>query len=425
MNLLVRTFQLFIIVIMKLRDINNPDKTLQPLIDEIKEYEKFVEDLIVQAMELSTRISNVANELKDVGKQVSDFGRKTGDSSLAKTGSIVQIGAEIWRQYKEHILQKRTQENLEKLQEKRKELVRVKLYAALTRRHNFSKSLEYLSSVFRQHSFEEIDLSESTQMVTMRVDICRSSFLTYAKALYLDSLLAYVINEMQSWTSPQMAKSISQPSEMMVVNQMVASWRTDTATITKKVEQYILDVHIQYMPAWVLLICSEPYLLMKYVGIELPGYALKESKNKASIKVIDNHISDKYMGEEVEIQHINPVVMSILSNNEYYQHCEARCKAYEGSELKYNFTDLLLFVGLWIISAGCGFVCVSTITIMNDIQWYWVAIVVLLLLLVLYLSGVLCFKLLSPLNKYKKHIENCMQDDLHERNRMTHLFNMI
>lgn len=406
---------------MYLSNITTDDDSLRPLVAEIDRYEHLVAELTEQTMQLSTKIANVVKELSDIGAQLSVLGRKSGHQSVDKAGGLIRIGAALWGKYKQHKIEQRKTQMEQQLEQMRAQIASQKLGFAVSQRAKFAKTLDLFAALHSQNSTREINLSESPTAISGAIGLCKTSFLLYAKAKYLDHLLAFVISQMQTWSRDNKPTTCSKPSISAVVKCLISTWGTDS-NIKRQVALCITNLQAQQMPVWVLFICSEPYLLMNCAGVCLPGEALDCSDNTAVIKSIDDQISRDYMGEQLSVQTLNPIVESILANNDYYKLCKKRTEEYADTTLNYNFGDIVLFVLLWIISSVCTYFSFAAIRTTYQTQWY---LIICLTIIVLILCSTLCFKLLSPLRRYRNHMERCMHNDIEQQKKMNKKFNTI
>lgn len=332
------------------------------LIDNLAEFENYVQNVLEMTSQLSDRCKAVTKHLADFGTTLAKMGykrmnkQKSGGATVLGVGLAVSALAEINDRYQKYKIQQQEERRLQTLLEKKQ------AYA--------NASYDTMNRVFEQsqntlNKYNELFTDQSTNFVKWndslrdkKFKMFEFAFFCKMKFQYLVELLAFTLQEMEAWMNGYQNSDAPYPSLKSLIDDEICVWAMlfsgtedfDENKWTEYLEELITKNKDSYWPIEYMLL-TKPYFLRNYVGVALWETDPEElSFHRATpvITALADEAHEKIGDFTGEKQQICSNVKEMLSKNDYYKECEQLISSNLKSPAKFGFFDVCVLIIMFI-----------------------------------------------------------------------------
>ena len=329
------------------------------LIDQLDEFETFVYNVSEISAQLSEKCSAVYKNISDIGTAIAKYGfsqikKKPNSGSLAVTGVgvAINLGAEIYKSYKNYQIKKEEEAQLRILLEKKQEYANMNLEPVTRQLNNAEGRSKKVSLLYQQTLHKEINWENSTRFKELKM--FEIAFWLQMKQIYLVQVLQFLLCEMQAWLKGEQESNAEKPSFDKILDQEIISWGKDILGDKYNQDEwhgyleYVMTTPQETYRASICMLFCSPYLLRNYVGVSLMNihsrniiqevaYAANE-KAELPISYTDR--------EALKPSH---AINDMLTHNAYYQECKKTALEKAVCPYSVGFTDFLVLCTLFYV----------------------------------------------------------------------------
>lgn len=400
----------------------NEDDPYYALIKEIDQYEEFATKVISDFSTVSERVSEIKSEVFNIADILGDQGIKTfkkGDKrvggAMVAIAGIAELGAYGWEKWQNYKNNQKLRKHLDELLAKKQEMANAKYNTIKQQKDRYSSELLPKFQKLYDREFM-VSVSSDDNLLEKRIEMFKKSFVIIIKSKYLDQILSFVLSEMRAWKQGEQSSDAMQPTIKDIVDKEIKTWfrklQLDSHKNMSDYLSYVIKKEQESLPLPICYLFSEPYMLYKYVGIEMFHI---HNNDEPLIKDISNYTALEYYGEDLGNNNVTcESIQKLLNKNPYYSQCRSivdklyNDESSNGYNLDFSGKDCFIL----ILAIGLSFMvsCGSIGLIGNAFIWgaYLEGLVIIPIYLIIMLFIYLAFKNRLPLyDNYKRHLIAC------------------
>ena len=409
----------------------NEDDPYYSLIKGIDQYEEFATKVISEFSTVSERVSEIKSEVFNIADILGNQGIKTfkkGDKrvggAMVAIAGIAELGVYGWEKWQKYKNDQKLRKYLDELLAKKQEMANAKYNAIKQQKDKYSSEL--LPKFHKMYDREfMISVNSDDNLLKKRIEMFKKIFVIVIKSEYLDQILSFVLSEMKAWLNGEQQSSATQPTIKGIVDKEVKKWlrKLQLQDSYKNMNDYLSHIiknEQESLPLPVCYLFSEPYMLQKYIGIDIYNV----SNGTGLIKDISHYTALEYYGEHTRTTLTCKPIQNLLNKNPYYIQCHSMIDEVYNSEIENDFSlrdcfIFFLFIGIsWFVSSqslmliGISFIDGAHLMGLSTIGIYCLIMVALYFIIKLYFKS--CSSALMGYEIHLKACENTIQNKFKE-----------
>lgn len=320
----------------------------QQLLAEVAQYETAVNNILGEVAGVSSQMDSIKEQLVGVSGSLIKEGmrlmkKKHRRSGKSKTGLVLSgagvalgLGAYVFQSYRRRIMEQKHQEQMEKLQAKKREIADIRLQTIEQLHASFKENIaQRMGTLYEKEFHEEVTLDDPLRQ--QKTESFKRDFVLTIKARYLDAILDYIVAEMKAWKAGQQSSGRVRPDINQMVDAELMTWpakldmtRNDGADWDDMMATLIRFPRQSY-PYPIYLMLSDPYMLRNYVGLDIQNTA---NVTEPLLRISYNEATGTIDRQDAAQQPICEPVQQILQENGYYNDCAEMLDTYHVPEPK-------------------------------------------------------------------------------------------
>ena len=336
------------------------------LVDNLAEFENYVQNVLDMTSQLSDRCKVVTKNLADVGTTLAKIGykrmnkQKSGGSATFGVGLAIAAAAEIYDQYKKRQIQQQEERRLQTLLDKKQAYANVSYDTMSMVFDQSQKTLSKYDELFTDQSTNFIEWKDNLR--DKKFKMFEFAFFCKIKFQYLVELLAFTLQEMEAWMNGYQNSDAPYPSLKSLIDDEIYVWASflsgtedfDENKWTEYLDELITKNKDSYWPIEYMLL-TKPYFLRNYVGVALwdtnpTRLYFRYRAATPIITILADEARDRIGMLTHEKQQICSNVKEMLSNNAYFNECKQLVASNIKSPAKFGFMDVCVLIIMFFIS---------------------------------------------------------------------------
>lgn len=336
------------------------------LIDNLAEFENYVQNVLEMTSQLSDRCKAVTKHLADFGTTLAKMGykrmnkQKSGGATVLGAGLVVSALAEINDRYQKYKIQQQEERRLQTLLEKKQAYANAS-YDTMNRVFEQSQNtLRKYDELFTDQSANFVKWNDSLR--DKKFKMFEFAFFCKMKFQYLVELLAFTLQEMEAWMNGYQNSDAPYPSLKSLIDDEICVWAMllsgtddfDENKWTEYLEKLITKNKNSYWPIEYMLL-TKPYFLRNYVGValwETDIFVLYHHYYRATpvITALADEAREKMGMLKNKKQQICSNVRGMLGKNAYFNECKQMVASNIKSPAKFGFWDVCVLIIMFFVS---------------------------------------------------------------------------
>ncbi len=322
-----------------------PGSPYEQILGEVSQYEAAIDEILNEVSDVSEKMTTIKRQLINVSGNLIKEGirlmRRKHYSGKSKTGLIVSasgaalgIAAYVFQSYRQRIIEKKRSEQLDELLKKKQEIAEVRLDTIRQLRDSFKRTIvPRMAKLYDKEFHEELEIDDPIR--EKKMDSFRRDFVLAVKTRYLDAILDYVVDEMQSWKQKKQESGKPRPDINRIIDEELMSWpqkldmtRDDGSDWDDMLNDFIKVPRKSY-PYPIYLMLSDPYMLRTYVGLDIqsatnvtdPLIQLEYQEEDKTVRLLAAELESPQTSSLKNQASVSIPVQHILQQNPYYKDC--------------------------------------------------------------------------------------------------------
>lgn len=313
------------------------------ILDEVAQYEVTINEILDEVGDVSKKMETIKKQLIGVSGSLIKEGirlmRKKHRHGKSKTGLIVSasgaalgMAAYVFQKYRKRIIEKKREEQLDALMDKKREIAQVRLELISHLRDSFKETIvPRMAKLYDKEFHEEVAIDDPIRQD--KIDSFRRDFVLTVKTKYLDAILDYVVAEMQAWLKGKQESNMTRPDINRIIDEELMSWPKrlettldDGSDWDDMMSEFISQPRKSY-PYPIYLMLSDPYMLRTYIGLDIQSATnvnepLVQLEYKEEEKMIRPAVTvPGGLTTEASAPQVSIPAQHILEQNDYYNDC--------------------------------------------------------------------------------------------------------
>lgn len=344
------------------------------LIEELSEFENYVQGVLEMTAQLSDRCKAVTKNLAEFGTTMAQMGfkrmkkQKSGGSAALGIGLAISAAAEIYDQYKKYQIQQQEERRLRTLLEKKQAYANASYDVTHRVLEQSQKTLERCNMLYASQAQNPIAWEDTLR--DKKLKMFESAFFCRFKFQYLVELLEFTLQEMEAWLNGEQNSTAPYPSLKRLIDREIGVWAISLTGSedfydgewTKYLQDLISTNKDKYYPIEYMLF-MKPYFLRNYIGVALWKTDPKELSLYRATPLITRLAEDAkemigLLGNKK--QHICDHVKEMVVNNPYFKDCMQLLSSHLKTPANLGFFDVcVLAIMFFVFWLGMAFVLVA------------------------------------------------------------------